>query len=662
MAVFDGSLFPFGVGIVAIVVAAFIIRWILKRDSGTARMREVNGYIVVGTRAYLNRQIRTILLAMPWLAAFISYFFNWQTSLTFICGALLSLLAGYIGMNVAVRANVRATNAARKSSAEAFRLSFLGGAVTGLLVTGISLLGLYVLRLNFSGPGDLQVLVGFGFGASLAALFAQIGGGIYTKSADIGADLVGKLEEGIPEDDPRNPAVVADLVGDNVGDCAGRGSDLFQTFSDDIVTGMMLGVLFVWKYGPNAIIFPFVLEAVGVVASMVGISIVRERKGLSYSTVLYIGLLTTAITGAVGLFILANFMMNDLTLFLAGVFGIIAMLSSTFVALYYTGLTGKPVRRTAECSKGGPAINVITGLSFGLQSPILPIIAVIVSIALAYAVSGGSPYALIAANISTDIIITFIMASDTFGPITDNANGIAEMAGVSGEVGKTLESLDAVGNTMKAATKAYAMASGTYTSFTIFATYFAAASIVGINVTTPYAIAGLFIGVALPFPLASLTISATAKGAFKMVDEVRRQFKHITGLREGKATPDYAKCIDISTKFALAQMILPGLLAIAVPITVGLLFGPTLLGMLLIGATASSAMLGFFFNNTGALLDNAKKLHETGICGGKGSESHKASIVGDTVGDPLKDVAGPSVLIFMKLLGMTALLLLPALI
>jgi K(+)-stimulated pyrophosphate-energized sodium pump len=662
LTLFDATLFPFIVGLVAILVAVVIVRWLLKKDSGNARMKEVSGYIVVGTRAYLSRQLKTIFLAMPWLAALLSYFFGWQTSLTFICGALLSLLAGFIGMNIAVRANVRVTNAARKSSAATFRLSFLGGSVTGLLVTGISLLGLYVLRLIFSGPNDIQVLVGFGFGASLAALFAQIGGGIFTKSADIGADLVGKLEEGIPEDDPRNPAVVADLVGDNVGDCAGRGSDLFQTFSDDIITGMILGVFFVSTYGPNAIIFPFVLEAIGVVASMIGISIIRERKRVSYSTVLYIGLLTTAIIGAVGLFVLATLMMNDITLFLAGGFGIIAMLSATFVALYYTGLTGRPVRQTAECSKGGPAINIITGLSFGLQSPILPIVAVIASIVLAYAVSGGSPYALIVANVSTDIIIAFIMAADTFGPITDNADGIAEMSGISGEVGQTLESLDAVGNTMKAATKAYAMASGTYTSFAIFATFFAAAGVTGIDVTNPYALAALFVGVALPFPLASLTISATAKGAFKMVDEVRRQFREIIGLREGKNVPDYAKCIDISTKFALKQMVLPGLLVIAVPVLVGFLFGPVALGMLLVGATASSAMLGFFFNNTGALLDNAKKLHETGLCGMKGSESHKASVVGDTVGDPLKDVAGPSVLIFMKLLGMTALLLLPALV
>src|SRR4030066_2506940 len=648
MAIFDATLFPFGVGIVAIIVAIFIIRWILKKDSGTDRMKEVSGYIVVGTRAYLNRQLKTIFLAMPWIAALLSYFFGWQTSLTFIFGALLSLLAGYIGMNVAVRANVRVTNAARKSSAATFRLSFMGGAVTGLLVTGISLLGLYVLRLIFSGPEDLQVLVGFGFGASLAALFAQIGGGIFTKSADIGADLVGKLEEGIPEDDPRNPAVVADLVGDNVGDCAGRGSDLFQTFSDDIVTGMILGVLFTWKYGANAIIFPFLLEAVGVVASMIGIAIVRERKSISHSTSLYIVLLSTAATGAVGLFFLAKFKIDYITLFLAGILGILAMLSATFAALYYTGLGGKPARQTAQCSKGGPAINIITGLSFGLQSPILPIVAVVASIALAYWVTGGLLYALIVANVGTDLSIGFIMASDTFCPIPANAAGIAEMSGISEETGKTLESLDAVGNPMRAATKAYAMASGTYTSFAIFATFFAAASITAIDVTTPYAIAALFIGVALPFPLASLTISATAKGAFKMVDEVRRQFREIVGLREGKATPDYAKCIDISTRFALRQMVLPGLLVILVPILVGFLFGPIALGMLLVGATASSAMLGFFFNNTGALLDNAKKLHETGLCGTKGSASHNASIVGDTVGDPLKDVAGPSVLLFLK--------------
>jgi K(+)-stimulated pyrophosphate-energized sodium pump len=654
----DPLLFPFAVGILAILVSVYLIRWILRQDSGTGRMKEVSNYIVNGTKTYLNRQFKTISLVVPAFAVIIFFLFDWKTSVVFLCGVFLSLLAGYIGMNVAVRANVRAASAARNSSAATFRISFLGGAVTGLLVTGISLLGLYVLRLAFN---DLQALVGFGFGASLAALFAQIGGGIYTKSADIGADLVGKIEEGIPEDDPRNPAVVADLVGDNVGDCAGRGSDLFQTFSDDIVTGMILGVIFVWKYGPNAIVFPFVLEAVGVVGSMIGIYLVREWSGISYTGSLYIGLATTAATGAVGLYFLSTLLLNDFTIFLAGLFGIVAMLACTLAALYYTGVGYKPVKRVAESSNGGPALNVITGLSFGLQSPILPIIVVLASIMLSFVISGQSLYGVVTANISTDLIIGFIMASDTFGPITDNAHGIAEMAGNSSQSGKTLESLDAVGNTMKAATKGYAVASGTVTSFVIFATYFAAAGISNIAINTPFAIAALFLGVVLPLPLASLTITATANGAFKMVNEVRRQFMEIPGLREGKASPDYARCIDISTKNALKQMILPGLLAVATPVAVGLLFGPYELGMLLVGATASSAMLGFFFNNTGALLDNAKKLVESGFYGSKGSTAHKATIVGDTVGDPLKDVAGPSVLIFMKLLGMTALLVLPLL-
>ena len=657
---FDLFLIPLIVGVAAISTAAYIIRWILKHDAGPERMQQVGGYIIAGTRTYLNRQTKTILLVTPIFAVLMYFLYqDWRVSVVFFFGVVLSLAAGYIGMNVAVRTNMRASNASRKSSAETFRLSFLGGAVTGLLITGIALLGLYFLRLAFN---DLQVLVGFGFGASLAALFAQIGGGIFTKSADIGADLVGKIEMGIPEDDARNPAVVADLVGDNVGDCAGRGSDLFQTFSDDIVTGMLLGVLFVWKYGPNAIAFPFVLESIGVVASMIGISLVRERKGMSYSTSLYIGLITTAGIGAVGLFILSTVAMNDITLFFAGAVGILAMLTSTFVALYYTGLYGRPVRKTAEVSRGGPAINVITGISFGLQSPILPVTAVVVSIVAAYIITGGSLYALVAANISTDIIIGFIMASDTFGPITDNAQGIAEMSGVAEEGGgNTLDSLDAVGNTMKAATKAYAMASGTYTSFVIFATFFATASITSISVSNPYAIAAFFVGVSLPFALASLTISATADGAFKMVDEVRRQFKELPGLKEGKCDPEYSKCIDISTAFALKKMVLPAVLGIAIPVTVGLAFGIVSLGMLLVGATASCAMIGFFFNNTGALLDNAKKVFETGLFGTKGSDGHKAAVVGDTVGDPLKDVAGPSVLIFMKLLGMTALLLLPAL-
>jgi K(+)-stimulated pyrophosphate-energized sodium pump len=619
-------------------------------------MQEVGRYIVIGTNTYLKRQLRTIILVIPWLAIIILFLFNWATSLAFICGVLLSLLSGYIGMNVAVRMNVRTASAATRSPKATLRTGFLGGAVMGLVVPGISLVTLFLLRIALN---DIPALVGFGFGASLAALFAQIGGGIYTKSADIGADLVGKIEMEIPEDDPRNPAVVADLVGDNVGDCAGRGSDLFQTFSDDIITGMLMGVLFISRYGPNGIVFPFILEAVGVLASMFGISLVRQWKRISATGSLVFGLLVTVALSSIGLFFLSTLFLNDVSLFFAGLLGIASVLVCVLVTLYYTGLGHGPVHHIAESSQAGTAINLMTGISTGLATPLLPMIAVLAAVVVSFIVTGQSLYGLVVTNIGTDFAITFIMAADAFGPITDNAAGIAEMSGLSGQASETLSSLDAVGNTMKAATKGYAMASGTVTSFLIFATYFATANISVISLGSPYPIAALFLGVVLPLPLASLTIRATSDGAFKMVDEVRRQFKEIVGLKEGKGIPDYAKCVDIATKNALSKMVLPGLISIATPIAVGLLFGRTALGMMLIGATASAAMLGFFFNNTGTMLDNAKKLVESGLYGGKKSDTHKATVIGDTVGDPLKDVAGPSVLIFMKLLGMTALLLLP---
>ena len=654
----DPLLFAFSVGMIAILAASYITRGILKKDSGTDRMREVSRYIVIGTNVYLKRQLKTIIFVIPWLAIIILFVFNWTTSLSFVCGVLLSLLAGYIGMNVAVRTNVRTANAAVLSPRETLRTGFLGGSVMGLVVPGISLVALFLLR---TALNDISALVGFGFGASLTALFAQIGGGIYTKSADVGADLVGKIEMEIPEDDPRNPAVIADLVGDNVGDCAGRGSDLFQTFSDDIITGSLMGVLFISRYGPNGVVFPFILEAVGVLASMFGISLVRQWKGISATGSLVIGLMVTDVLSLIGLLFLSKFFLNDVTLFFVGLLGVAAVLVCVLVTLHYTGLGRRPVHHVAEASQAGPAINLITGISTGLATPLLPMIAVLAAVVLSFMLTGESLYGLVITNIGTDFAIAFIMAADTFGPIIDNAAGIAEMSGISVQASETLSSLDAVGNTMKAATKGYAMASGTVTAFLIFATYFATANISVISVASPYPIAALFLGVVLPLPLASLTIGATADGAFRMVDEVRRQFKEIVGLKEGKGTPDYAKCIDIATKNALSKMLVPGLISIATPIAVGMFFGPTALGMLLMGAIASASMLGFFFNNTGALLDNAKKLVESGLYGGKKSDTHKATIIGDTVGDPLKDVAGPSVLIFMKLLGMTALLMLPIL-
>ena len=651
--------FPILVGISALMVVAYLVHLIGRESSGTAAMARIAGHIRVGMRAYLSRQSRAILTFMPFLAAAIWFFLSPMTAASFIFGTILSLLAGYIGMNLSNQSSVRSANAARSSSSKAFRIAFLGGGVMGLSVTGLSLIGLCVLYVAF---GDLNSLVGFGFGASLSALFAQIGGGIYTKAADIGADLAGKLEEGMPEDDPRNPAVIADLVGDNVGDCAGRGSDLFQSFSDDIVTGMLIGIAYVGRYGEYAIAFPLVLQALGVLASMVGIYAARTWRGMKPSTALSVGFFVTATLDAIGSYILSILLLHDFTIFLAALSGILATTLAVYITRYYTSMGPGPVGKIAEASQRGAAINIITGMAYGLQSSIIPVIGIIGAIVFSFVVSGYSLYAMVVANISTDLIIGFIMSSDTFGPIIDNANGIAVMSGLSAEIGTSLATLDAVGNTMKASTKAYAMASGTITAFVIFATFFQIAGISQLNVSEPFDLAALFVGVGLPFLIASLVIGSTGKTSYLMVDEVRRQFREIDGLLEGKAEPDYTKCIDISTKNALKEMVMPGLLAILSPMLVGLLFRAEGLGMMLVGAIASAAFLGPFFSNVGAAFDNAKKMIENGFLGGKGSIAHKAAIVGDTVGDPFKDVAGPSILIFMKLLGMSALLIAPLLI
>src|SRR4030067_1980577 len=427
----DPLLFAFGVGMFAILVASYITRWILKRDSGTARMREVSSYIVIGTNAYLKRQLRTIVLVIPWLAIIILFFFNWTTSLAFVCGVFLSLLAGYVGMNVAVRANVRTANAATHSLGETLRIGFLGGSVMGLAVPGISLVALYVLRLIFYNPSDpltLQVLVGFGFGASLQALFAQIGGGIYTKPADIGADLVGKIEMEIPEDDPRNPAVIADLVGDNVGDCAGRGSDLFESISDDYITAMILGAILLSPLGINALMFPLMLGASGILGTIVGVFVIRGWKKIRPIMSFNNGLLITAIVSMIGAAISSIVLLNNVTIFYAVVSGLVASLGVGLVVQYYIGINGRPVRKVAESSERGAAINIITGMSYAFQSPFVPLLAVLASILFSYFITNGNLYGLVAANLGTDLAIGIIMSSDTFGPISDNAAGIAEMS------------------------------------------------------------------------------------------------------------------------------------------------------------------------------------------------------------------------------------------
>lgn len=663
------SLLPIPVisGSIAILTALFLLLRLARVPIRSPRMAEIAGYIAVGVRAYLSRQLRTILLVTPLLAVALFVFLRllggaptlsglWGVTITFVLGVLTSLSTAFVGMNAAVRANGRTAEDAATSPLKAFHTAVFGGSIMGFSITGASLLLLSVLYFVFRDPNPL---VGFGFGASLAALFAQIGGGIYTKSADVGADLVGKIEQNIPEDDPRNPAVIADLVGDNVGDCAGRGADLFESFSDDIITGILVATTFIPKYGLQVVLFPLLLQSVGLLSSLLGIFSLRAMRRASPEAAFSRGMMLTTVLATAGSFALAKLLLNDLHIFLGCFLGVLTTLVATTFTRYYAGSGGAPVRHISAASKRGVALNLITGLAYGLQSPLASIVMIVAAVCISYIVSGGSLLAVVAVNIGTDLLIGYIMTADAFGPITDNAAGIAEMSGASGEVVRSLSALDSVGNTMKATTKAYAMASGTVTSFTLFVTFFALAGLRNMDVSTPVWLGFLFLGIATPYLIASLTIGSVAKTALQMVDEVRRQFRCIAGLMEGHAKPDYAACVDIATRNALKQMFLPGLISISIPIGIGFAFGARALGAFLIGAVASAALLGTFFNNVGTAWDNAKKLIED--AGLKGTFEHQAAVAADTVGDPLKDVAGPSLLIFMKLVGMAALLIASAL-
>jgi len=675
-------------GIIGMLTVAYIAWRLSKEEPGTPRMQEIAEYIQEGARAFLKRQYITIIYFIVILSVLIIFFTKWPelnflSTLSFIFGAFLSLLAAYIGMNVAVKANVRTANAARKSPSKALTIAFRGGAVMGISVVSLSLIGIsilyYLYSFIFHSFKDLEktlhvleYIVGFGFGASLAALFAQLGGGIYTKAADIGADLVGKVEAKIPEDDPRNPAVIADQVGDNVGDCAGRGADLFESFSDNIICAMILGILFA-KLSKFAFIFPLVTQAIGIIATIVGVFLVRGYKKLSPTKSVNIGFFTTGIICAVGFYIASITLLGKIEIFYAALSGLIASLLVGIVTQYYTGSGMRPVRKIAESSGRGVAINIIFGLAYGLQSAFFPVIIIAAVIAFSYFITGGKLqglYGIAAATLGILSTTGIIMSSDTFGPICDNADGIAEMAGVKKEVGKSLEILDAVGNTTKALTKSYAMACAGLSAVVIFVTYLRITGLLDIdsnilpiiNVANPKILVGLFIGGALPFLFSALAIGATGTTAFQMVDEVRRQFREIKGVLEGKTKPDYARCVDIATKNALKKMVLPSFIAIIFPIAIGLTLGKESLGALLLGQTLSVIVLAPFFINVGGAWDNAKKYIEAGHFGGEGTPSHAAAVEGDTVGDPLKDVAGPSLHIFTKLVNMTALLFAPIII
>jgi K(+)-stimulated pyrophosphate-energized sodium pump len=643
------------------VIVAYLTLWIYRQDPGTPEMREVARYIRNGAKTFLKRQYRTILLFVAVLSLPIALVFrSVEVVVSFYGGAALSLVAAYVGMNVAVRANVRTARAALENRAKAFTIAFRGGSVMGLSVVGLSLLGISVLYLLY-GYRDPSLIIGYGFGASLAALFAQLGGGIFTKAADIGADLVGKIEQNIPEDDVRNPAVIADQVGDNVGDCAGRGSDLFESISDDYVTAMIVGwSLFVGAARANALMFPFALGILGVLATVIGVFVVRGWKNLRPITSFNIGLFTAAAVAVAGAYVVSVWLLSDVRIFYCVLSGIVASTAVGLVVQYYIGISGKPVLQMEEASKRGVAMNLITGMSYGLQSPFLPFLSMIGAMLFSYIIMNGSIFGVVAANLGTDLAIGIIMAGDAFGPISDNAQGIEQMTGITAKTNGTLEELDATGNTLKAYAKAFATASGTVSTVVLFATYSQVVGLWSMRLGQAF-VFGILVGAAVPFLFSSFTIGATAKGAFEMVNEVRRQFKANPDILEGKAKPDYDKCIDISTKNALKKMILPTFVTLASPVLMGLILGPSALGGMLLGGTCTAALLASFFTIGGGLWDNTKKSIEAKAFWLKGTPTHTAAVVGDTMGDALKDVAGPSLNIFMKLTNMTALLIAPLL-
>jgi len=657
----DLSWIALATGAFAMLIVAYLTWSIYREDPGTPQMRNVARYIRNGAKTFLKRQYKTILFLVFLLSFPIAAIFGLETVFSFICGALLSLVAAYIGMNVAVRANVRTANAAGNSSTKAFTLAFRGGAVMGLSIVGLSLIGISTLYILY-GHRRPDLMVGYGFGASLAALFAQLGGGIFTKAADIGADLVGKIELRIPEDDIRNPAVIADQVGDNVGDCAGRGSDLFESISDDYVTAMIIGSIFLGVWGTNVLMFPLALGVSGILATIVGVFIVRGWKSVRPIMSFNVGLFVAAAISTVGAYISSIWLLNDIKIFYSALSGIIASTAVGIVVQYYIGTTGRPVRQMEEASKRGAAINVITGMSYALQSPFLPFMFMVGAILFSYIINGPiyGIYGVVAANLGTDLAIGIIMSSDAFGPISDNAQGIIQMIGLSAKANGTMQQLDSMGNTTKAYAKAFATASGTVSTVVLFATYSQVVGLWSAKLSQGFII-GILMGAAIPFAFSSFTVGATGKTAFEMVDEVRRQFKENPGILEHKAEPDYDRCIDISTKNALKKMILPTFLTLASPIFVGLILGPYALGGLLLGGTCTAALLASFFIFGGALWDNTKKSIEAKGFWIKGTPMHTAAVVGDTVGDPLKDVAGPSLNIFMKLTNMTALLIAPIL-